>query len=81
MDVQLPGRSFGSCYSLIPTELFGAESCQPLNLVYNYKDKDIYAGVMITTKISSLSAGIKVLDVNSKVIFEKKSLILMRIHR
>lgn len=61
-------------YYLMPNGAFyGAmKGCQPLNLVYNYKDKDIYAVNDYYKNFRSLSAGIKVLDVNSKVIFEKE---------
>ncbi len=61
-------------YSLMPSGAFYGtmKGCQPLNLVYNYKDKDIYVVNDYYKNFRSLSAGIKVLDVNSKVIFEKE---------
>ena len=45
-------------------------ACQPLNLIYNYVDKKIYWSNETQTT-EKLKAVIKVLDVNSKVIFDK----------
>jgi len=61
-------------YSLMPNGAFyGAKKgCQPLNLVYNYKDKDIYIVNDYYQDFRNLTADIKVLDVNSKLIFEKE---------
>jgi exo-1,4-beta-D-glucosaminidase len=61
-------------YYLMPNGAFyGAmKGCQPLNLVYNYKDKDIYIVNDYNENFTNLTATIKVLDADSKIIFEKE---------
>ncbi len=60
-------------YYLMPNGAFyGAKTAnEPLNIVYNYGDKGIY---MVNDTLSSrddLSAEVRILDMNSKVLFEK----------
>lgn len=51
---------------------YGAKkACQPLNLVYNYLDEDIYITNEYIKNFNNLTADIRVLDINSKVLFEK----------
>ncbi|MDR3666256.1 MAG: glycoside hydrolase family 2 TIM barrel-domain containing protein [Ignavibacteriaceae bacterium] len=59
---------------LMPNGAFyGAmKGCQPLNLVYNYKDKNIYAVNDYYKNYSGLKSTIKIFDANSKVIYEKE---------
>ena len=61
-------------YYLMPTGAFyGAKKGnQPLNLVYNYKDKDIYIVNDFNKPFRDLSASVKILDANSNLIFEQK---------
>lgn len=59
---------------LMPTGAFYGtmHACEPLNLVYNYKDKSIYLTNELHSAQQQLTAEIKVLDLNSKVILEKE---------
>ena len=50
-------------------------ACQPLSLIYNYKDESIYLNNEYNDDYRKLKAQIKVLDLNSKII-EEKSLTL-----
>ena len=61
-------------YYLMPNGAFyGAmKGCQPLNIIYNYKDKNIYAVNDYLRDFSSIKASVKILDHNSKLIFEKE---------
>ncbi len=61
---------------LMPNGAFyGAKkACQPLNLVYNYKDKNIYLVNDYNENYNGLKANIKVINVNSKILFEKEVL-------
>lgn len=58
---------------LMPNGAFyGAKkACQPLNLIYNYKDKNIYIVNDYDKNFSQLTANIKVLDSKSKLVLEK----------
>jgi exo-1,4-beta-D-glucosaminidase len=58
---------------LMPNGAFyGAmKGCQPLNLVYNYKDKNIYAVNDYYKNYNGLKSDIKILNAESKIIFEK----------
>ncbi len=62
-------------YYLVPNGAFyGAKkACQPLNVIYNYKDKDIYFVNDFHNEIKDLTVKVKVLDINSKVVFEKET--------
>jgi len=44
-------------------------ACEPLQLIYNYADKNIYANNEYNESYNDLEAEIKVLDINSEVIF------------
>jgi exo-1,4-beta-D-glucosaminidase len=59
---------------LMPNGAFyGAKKgCQPLNLVYNYKDKNIYAINDYYQDYNGLKSDVKILNKDSKVIFEKE---------
>ena len=59
---------------LMPTGAFYGtmHGCEPLNLVYNYKDKSIYLTNEFHEAKDQLTAEIKLLDFNSKVILEKE---------
>ncbi len=46
-------------------------ACQPLNIVYNYKDKNIYLTNDYYEPKEELKAEVRVLDINSRIIFEK----------
>ena len=61
-------------YYLMPNGAFyGAmKGCQPLNIIYNYKDKNIYAANDYLKDFNDIKALVKILDRNSKIIFEKK---------
>jgi exo-1,4-beta-D-glucosaminidase len=59
-------------YYLMPTGAFyGAKKgCQPLNLVYNYKDKNIYIVNDYNNSYEKLTVSVKRYDAFSKLIFE-----------
>ena len=61
-------------YYLMPNGAFyGAmKGCQPLNMVYNYKDKDIYIVNDYNNPVTDLHASVKILDANSNMLFEKE---------
>jgi exo-1,4-beta-D-glucosaminidase len=61
-------------YYLMPNGAFyGAmKGCQPLNIVYNYKDKNIYLVNDYLESFSGLKASAKIYDSDSKLIFEKE---------
>lgn len=58
---------------LMPNAAFyGTQNaCAPLNIVYNYLDSDIYITNEYFEDKTELSAEIKVLDINSQVVYEK----------
>jgi len=58
---------------LMPNAAFYATktACQPLGLIYNYKDKAIYLNNEYHKGFKNLKATIQVLDINSKVLLEK----------
>ena len=58
---------------LMPNGAFyGAKnSCRPLNIIYNYKDNDIYLSNDYHTSFEDLFAEIRVLDIKSTEIFTK----------
>lgn len=58
---------------LMPNGAFYAvkNACKPLNLIYNYKDGNIYITNEYADEKTGLKAEVKVLDLNSKVLFEK----------
>ncbi|KPL15643.1 MAG: hypothetical protein AMS26_07115 [Bacteroides sp. SM23_62] len=58
---------------LMPNGAFyGAKnSCRPLSIVYNYKDKDIYLSNEYYTSFDGLLAEIRVLDASSREVFAK----------
>ena len=60
-------------YYLMPNGAFyGAmKGCQPLNIVYNYKDKNIYVVNDYYKSFNRISASVKILDAASKLIYEK----------
>ncbi len=47
------------------------KACQPLNIVYNYKDKNIYLTNSYNEPKENLVAEVRILDINSKAIFNK----------
>ena len=59
---------------LMPNGAFyGAmKGCQPLNIVYNYKDKNIYIVNDFLKSFEDLKAGVKILNSDSKLIYEKE---------
>ena len=59
---------------LMPNGAFYAakKACQPLNVVYNYKDKHIYLTNELKNAYTGLKVGVKVLDINSKIVFENQ---------
>ena len=59
---------------LMPNGAFyGAmKGCQPLNIVYNYKDKNIYAVNDYYKDFNGIKSDIKILNADSKVIYEKE---------
>ncbi|MGD8779768.1 MAG: glycoside hydrolase family 2 TIM barrel-domain containing protein [Ignavibacteria bacterium] len=61
-------------YYLMPNGAFyGAmKGCQPLNIVYNYKDKDIYVVNDYNKPVTNLNTSVKILDANSNILFEKE---------
>ncbi len=61
-------------YYLMPNGAFyGAmKGCQPLNLVYNYKDKNIYIVNDYYQSFSNLKAKVKILNKNSDIVYEKE---------
>ena len=61
-------------YYLMPNGAFyGAmKGCQPLNLVYNYKDKDIYLVNDYYQSFNNLKANVKILNENSDIVYEKE---------
>ncbi len=61
-------------YYLMPSGAFYAtrKACQPLNLVYNYGDKQVYLVNETHEAREGLTAEIKVLDLDSKVLLEKE---------
>jgi exo-1,4-beta-D-glucosaminidase len=60
---------------LMPNGAFyGAmKGCQPLNLVYNYKDKNIYAVNDYYKDFSGLKSNVKILNADSKVIYDNET--------
>lgn len=62
-------------YYLVPNGAFYAtkKACQPISAIYNYKDKNIYLVNDFNNNIEGLKVKVKVLDINSKVIFEKET--------
>jgi len=51
---------------------YGAlNACRPLNIIYNYKDKDIYLSNEYYTSFDDLQAEIRVLDTSGKEAFDK----------
>ncbi|MEJ2614475.1 MAG: glycoside hydrolase family 2 TIM barrel-domain containing protein [Ignavibacteriaceae bacterium] len=61
-------------YYLMPNGAFyGAmKGCRPLNIIYNYKDKNIYVTNDYLKDVNNIRASVKILDRNSKIIFEKR---------
>jgi exo-1,4-beta-D-glucosaminidase len=61
-------------YYLMPNGAFyGAKAgSQPINIAYNYGDKDIYVVNDTHQSLENLKAHIKVLDINSKIIYDKQ---------
>lgn len=59
---------------LIPNGAFyGTQNaCLPVNAIYNYKDKNIYITNEYASAQNDLNIDLKVLDINSKVVFEKQ---------
>ncbi len=60
-------------YYLMPNGAFyGAmKGCQPLNIVYNYKDKNIYVVNDYFKNFDGIKANVKILNADSKLIYEK----------
>lgn len=60
-------------YYLMPSGAFYGTKigCEPLNIVYNYKDRDIYVVNDTLFSFDNLKAEIRILDVDSKVVFAK----------
>ncbi|MDH5397575.1 MAG: glycoside hydrolase family 2 [Cyclobacteriaceae bacterium] len=58
---------------LMPTAAFYGTraACRPLNIVYNYKDKNIYITNDYYQSMQGLLAEIRILDIDSKEIFSK----------
>lgn len=56
---------------LMPTgAYYGTQTAlQPVNIIYNYGDKNIYAANVHNYPVKDLSAEIKVFDINSKLIY------------
>jgi exo-1,4-beta-D-glucosaminidase len=61
-------------YYLMPNGAFyGAKAgSQPINIAYNYGDKDIYVVNDTYEPLENLTALVKVLDIDSKVIYDKQ---------
>lgn len=61
-------------YYLMPNGAFYGtlKANQPLNLVYNYEDKDIYLVNVYNKPVAGLTASVKILDANSNILFEKE---------
>ncbi len=61
-------------YYLMPNGAFyGAmKGCQPLNIVYNYKDKNIYVINDYLKSFQNIKASVKILSSDSKLIYEKE---------
>lgn len=61
-------------YYLAPTSAyFGTKSAlAPLNIIYNYGDKNIYVSNIYYSKQTGLEAEVRLLDINSKEVFSKK---------
>ena len=59
-------------YYLMPTgAYFGTmKACQPLNLIYNYHDKQVYVSNDTRNEINNYHAYVTLYDVNSKKVFE-----------
>jgi len=59
---------------LMPNGAFYAtkKACEPLNIVYNYNDRNIYLTNDYRKSFENLTAEVKVLDIDSKEIFSKK---------
>ncbi len=64
-------------YYLMPNGAFyGAmKGCRPLNIVYNYKDKNIYVVNDYLKSFDGIKANVKILNPASKIIFEKEKII------
>lgn len=60
-------------YFLMPNGAFYGtrKACQPVNIVYHYGDKNIYAVNETHTDYGNLKCRIQVLDLDSKVVFKK----------
>jgi len=64
---------FFDWYMMPNGAFYGAmKGCQPLNLIFNYKDKDIYAVNDHYESFNNLVADIKVLDKDSRVVYSKE---------
>jgi exo-1,4-beta-D-glucosaminidase len=61
-------------YYLMPNGAFyGAmKGCQPLNIVYNYKDKNIYVVNDFLKSFNNIRASVKIFDTDSKLLYEKE---------
>ncbi|WP_439183240.1 glycoside hydrolase family 2 protein [Carboxylicivirga taeanensis] len=69
-------------YYLVPNGAFYGtkKACQPLNAVYNYKDKNIYWVNDFNTARNSQSINIEVFDIHSKLVFTKEVQLDMQAH-
>ncbi len=61
-------------YYMMPNGAFyGAmKGCQPLNIVYNYKDKNIYVVNDFIKSFEGIKASVKIFNPDSKLIYEKE---------
>jgi exo-1,4-beta-D-glucosaminidase len=60
-------------YYLMPSGAFYGtrKACQPVNIVYNYADKDIYVVNDTLSEVKYVKAEIRVFDIHSRLIFSK----------
>jgi len=61
-------------YYLMPNGAFYGtkKACQPVNIVYNYKDKDIYLVNDLNSAVKNLKAEIRVLNLDAKEVLNKE---------
>ncbi len=69
-------------YYLMPNGAFYGtkKACEPLNAVYNYKDKNIYWVNDFNSPCNNQLVSIEVFDINSKLLFAEKVLVNMEAH-
>ncbi len=62
-------------YYLMPNGAFYGtkKACQPINIIYNYGNKNIYATNSTLNNYSQLIANVSVYDINSNIIYSNKN--------